>query len=98
LIEKLRHAGVKFTADRGELKDSRFAGKTFVFTGSLTRHSREESAEQVKSHGGKVGSSVSKTTSYVVFGADPGSKLDKAKTLGVALLDETAFEKLLHSS
>ena len=97
LIEKLRRGGVKFTEDRTEQKDARFAGKSFVFTGSLARHSREEAAEHVKSHGGKVVSSVSKTTSYVVFGADPGSKLDKAKTLGVTLLDEAAFDKLLRS-
>jgi len=95
LIAKLEKAGVRMTADRKALKDTRLAVKTFVFTGSLQRYSREQAGEMVKSHGGKVASSVSKKTDYVVVGSDPGSKYDQAKKLGVTILDETAFEKLM---
>ncbi len=94
LIERLAKAGVKLTAERRAMKDPRFAGKTFVFTGSLERRSREQAGELVVSHGGKVSSSVSKKTDYVVVGADPGSKHGQAKALGVTILDEAAFEKL----
>jgi DNA ligase (NAD+) len=69
--------------------------KTFVFTGTLANRSREEAEALVAAHGGKAGGSVSKKTSYVVVGTDPGSKFDKAKTLGVPILDEPQFEKLL---
>src|SRR6266852_4811700 len=96
VVEKLRKAGLRFTEQRKAPKDSRLAGKTFVFTGALARRSREEAAEMVSSHGGKTSSTVSKKTDYVVVGADPGSKYDKAKSLGVAILDEAAFEKLLN--
>jgi len=96
VVEKLRKAGLRFTEERKAPKDSRLAGKTFVFTGALARRSREEAAEMVSSHGGKTSSTVSKKTDYVVVGADPGSKYDKAKSLGVAILDEAAFEKLLN--
>jgi DNA ligase (NAD+) len=72
-----------------------FAGRTFVFTGTLVHRTREESEALVAAHGGKPGSTVSKKTSYVVVGADPGSKYDKAKSLGVEILDEAQFEKLL---
>lgn len=97
LVEKLRRAGLKFTGDRTAPRDTRLAGKSFVFTGALGRHSREQAEELVASHGGKVVSSVSKNTDFVVVGADPGSKYDKAKALGVTILDEAAFEKLLAS-
>jgi len=96
VVEKLRKAGLRFTEERKAPKDSRLAGKTFVFTGALARRSREDAAELVSSHGGKASSTVSKKTDYVVVGADPGSKYDKAKSLGVAILDEAAFEKLLN--
>lgn len=95
LVERLRKAGLKFTEERKAPKDSRLAGKIFVFTGVLAHRSREEAGELVTTHGGKVSSSVSKKTDYVVVGADPGSKYDKAKSLGVTILDEAAFEKLL---
>ncbi len=74
---------------------TRLAGKTFVFTGALARRSREEAGELVARHGGKVVSSVSKNTDYVVVGADPGSKYDKAKSLGVRILNEDEFDALL---
>ncbi len=97
LVEKLRKAGLRFTEERKAPRDSRLAGKTFVFTGALAHRSREEAEELVVSHGGKVSSSVSKKTDYVVVGSEPGSKYDKAKSLGVTILDETQFEKLLAS-
>ncbi len=95
LVAKLDKAGVRTTAERQAPRDTRLAGKTFVFTGGLERHSREQAGEIVVSHGGKVSSSVSKKTDYVVVGNDPGSKFDQAKKLGVEILDEAAFEKLI---
>ena len=95
LIEHLRAAGVNMKGERKSPKGSKFAGKTFVFTGTLGNRSREEAESLVASQGGKAGSSVSKKTDYVVVGADPGSKYDKAKSLGVPILDEAGFEKLL---
>ncbi len=95
LVKKLRRAGLNLSEERKTPRDTRLAGKTFVFTGALARRSREEAAELVVSHGGKVSSSVSKQTDYVVVGTDPGSKYDKAKSLGVTILDEAEFEKLL---
>src|SRR5215472_16079453 len=95
LIKKLYEAGVRPTANKRELKSDKFAGKTFVFTGSLERRSREEAGELVRQHGAKVSGSVSKKTNYVVVGADPGSKYDKAKELGVTILNEAEFEKLV---
>ena len=74
------------------------AGKTFVFTGGLARFSREEAKAQVTARGGKVSSSVSANTDYVVVGADPGSKYAKARDSGVTILDEGAFEELLQKS
>jgi len=97
LIARLREAGVNMKEERAEPKDTNFAGMTFVFTGTLDGRSREDAEALVASHGGKAGSSVSKKTSYVVAGSDPGSKFDKAKALGVPILDEAGFEKLLRS-
>ncbi|MBV8487907.1 MAG: NAD-dependent DNA ligase LigA, partial [Planctomycetaceae bacterium] len=71
-----------------------FAGKTFVLTGTLPKRTRPEAEALIKKLGGKVTSSVSKMTSYVLAGADPGSKLDKAKALGIAIIDEAEFERL----
>jgi len=97
LIKKLEKAGVKPTAERREVKSNKFAGKSFVFTGGLANRSREEAGELVKQHGGKVAGSVSKKTDYVVVGTDPGSKYDKAKELGVSVLSEEQFERLIGS-
>jgi DNA ligase (NAD+) len=71
-----------------------FAGKTFVLTGTLPRKSRAEAEALIKERGGKVSGSVSKVTSYVLAGEDPGSKLEKAKQLGIPIIDETEFERL----
>jgi DNA ligase (NAD+) len=95
LIKKLNKAGVHPTAEKRKVKSDKFAGKSFVFTGGLANRSREEAGEIVQQHGGKVSGSVSKKTDYVVVGTDPGSKHDKAKELGVTILTETEFEKLL---
>jgi DNA ligase (NAD+) len=95
LIKKLHAAGVRPTAEKREIKSQKFAGKSFVFTGALEHRSREEAGELVQQHGGKLSGSVSKKTDYVVVGADPGSKYDKAKELGVTVLTEAEFEKLI---
>jgi DNA ligase (NAD+) len=95
VIERLRAAGIDPQHARQEAVSNRLAGQSFVFTGTLARRSREEAGELVGRHGGKVVSSVSKNTDYVVVGADPGSKYDKAKTLGVRTLTEDEFDALL---
>ncbi len=95
LIKKLHAAGVRPTAEKREIKSQKFAGKSFVFTGALEHRSREEAGELVLQHGGKLSGSVSKKTDYVVVGVDPGSKYDKAKELGVTILTESEFEKLI---
>src|SRR5208282_2060777 len=95
LVKKLWKAGVRPTAEKREVKSNKLAGKSFVFTGGLANRSREEAGELVLQHGGKISGSVSKKTDYVVVGTDPGSKYEKAKELGVAILTESEFEKLL---
>jgi len=95
LIKKLANAGVRPTTQRREVKSDKLAGKTFVFTGTLVNRTREEAGAIVQQHGGKVSGAVSNKTNYVVVGTDPGSKYDKAKELGVTILDESEFEKLL---
>jgi DNA ligase (NAD+) len=95
LIKRLNKAGVHPTAEKRKVKSDKFAGKSFVFTGGLANRSREEAGEIVQQHGGKVSGAVSKKTDYVVVGTDPGSKYDKAKELGVTILTEPEFEKLL---
>ena len=95
LIKKLRKTGVHPTAEKRVVKSQKLAGKSFVFTGGLANRSREEAGELVIQHGGKVSGSVSKKTDCVVVGTDPGSKYEKAKELGVTILSESEFEKLV---
>jgi len=95
LIKKLYKAGVRPTAEKREVKSQKLAGKSFVFTGGLANRSREEAGELVLQHGGKVSGSVSKKADYLVVGTDPGSKYEKAKELGVAILTEGEFERLV---
>jgi DNA ligase (NAD+) len=95
LIAKLRKAGLKLTGEKKKLAEDRLHGRTFVFTGALANISREQGAELVARYGGKNVGSVSKNTDYVVVGSDPGSKFDKAKELGVTILDEVGFERLI---
>jgi DNA ligase (NAD+) len=95
LLKKLEKAGVRPRVEKREAKSQKLAGKSFVFTGGLANRSREEAGELVQQHGGKVSGSVSKKKDYVVVGTDPGSKYEKAKELGVTILSEAEFEKLL---
>ena len=97
LIERLQAAGVNF-AQTAKAASDEFAGLTFVLTGTTESLSRDEAGEQIRARGGSVTSSVSKNTSYVVAGEKAGSKLTKAEELGVKILDEAAFLKLLGSS
>ena len=94
LIESLRHAGLNFTQPDDRIS-SRFAGMTFVLTGTLESFSRTEAGSLVEKNGGKVSGSVSKKTTYVVAGAEAGSKLTKAQSLGIPVLSEADFLKLL---
>ncbi|HIV02940.1 MAG TPA: NAD-dependent DNA ligase LigA [Candidatus Aphodoplasma excrementigallinarum] len=93
-IEKLRAAGVNFTAQEADESDLRFAGKTFVLTGTLPTYKREEAKEIIERMGGKVSGSVSKKTDFVLAGAEAGSKLDKANALGVTVIDEEKFKQM----
>jgi DNA ligase (NAD+) len=94
-IEDLKGVGVKMEA-AGRVRGSRvLEGKTLVVTGSLQRYKRDEIEELITRHGGHAAGSVSKNTDYLVVGENPGSKLEKAKQLGVAVIEEKEFEKLL---
>ena len=94
LVIDLRKAGLTFTGQKKE-KGTMLAGKTFVLTGTLERHTRDEAKKMIEDAGGRVSGSVSKKTDYVVAGSDAGSKLDKARELGVNVIDESELEKLL---
>ena len=94
LLARLQKAGVNMECHQ-ELVDRRFAGMTFVLTGALTRFTREEAGEMIELRGGKVSSSVSKKTTYVVVGENAGSKLKKAGELGVSVLSEEEFLALI---
>ncbi len=94
VLQRLKNAGLQPTSEerRG---DDRLSGKTFVFTGSLVRFSRDEAKRLVEQHGGNVTGSVSKKTDYVVAGSEAGSKLDKARSLGITVLSEEELMQLL---
>jgi DNA ligase (NAD+) len=94
LIERLRAAGLTFTAEK-RVTTSTLDGLTFVLTGTLPNLTREIAKEKIESAGGRVSGSVSKKTSYVVAGEEAGSKLDKASSLGVKVLDEAGLLMLL---
>jgi DNA ligase (NAD+) len=93
LIQRLLEAGV--TPKAPERHEGPLVGKTFVITGTLSSMTRGQAEDRIKMLGGAIASGVSKKTDYVVVGADPGSKLEKAQKLKIAILDETAFLKLL---
>ena len=94
LVEALRKAGLTFTGKK-KVRGTALAGKTFVLTGTLATYTRDTAKKMIEDAGGRVSGSVSKKTDYVVAGEDAGSKLDKARELGVPVIDEKALEKLL---
>jgi len=96
IIEKLQKSGLKFEIGQSASSlSNKFEGLTFVLTGTLGKRTREEAKAIIENLGGKVSSSVSKKTSYVLAGAEAGSKLTKAKELGVKVIDENDFEKMV---
>jgi len=94
LVDALRTAGLTLKGEKKQ-RGTALAGKTFVLTGTLAQYTREQAKQMIEDAGGRVSGSVSKKTDYVVAGSDAGSKLDKAKELGVAVIDEKEMEKLL---
>ncbi len=94
LVEALRKAGLQFTAEKKVVGDA-LAGQTFVLTGTLPTLTRDEAKARIEAAGGKVSGSVSKKTSHVVSGEEAGSKLEKARELGVSILDEQGLLQLL---
>ena len=96
MIERLREAGVNFTS-KAVMVDQRFAGMTFVLTGALTLFTRDAATEKIESFGGKASGSVSKKTTYVVAGENAGSKLRKANELGIPVLTEEEFLKMIET-
>ena len=94
MVEKLRRAGVNFESKR-VITDARFAGKTFVLTGALSKFTREEATEKIELLGGKASGSVSKKTSFVVVGENAGSKERKARELGIPILSEDDFLEMI---
>lgn len=96
LLGKMRDAGVELSFEKSPVSTvSALEGKTFVLTGSLARFTRDEAKDMIRRKNGRVSGSVSAKTDYVVAGVDPGSKIDKARELGVAVVDEEAFRRML---
>ena len=97
IVDKWRRAGVSMEDERDESTERTLEGLTIVVTGSLVEFSRDGAREAILARGGKASSSVSKKTDYVVVGDNPGSKADKAESLGVPVLDEAGFKVLLEA-
>ncbi len=95
IVDKWAAAGVRMEDERDDTVARTLEGLTIVVTGSLVDFSRDGAKEAILARGGKASSSVSKKTDYVVVGDSPGSKADKAEQLGVPVLDEDAFKRLL---
>lgn len=95
LINRLKSYGINMSSQSQEVKDNRFSDFVFVLTGALEKYTRDEASEIIESFGGKVSSSVSRKTSYVLAGEDAGSKLDKANQLGVTVISEEQFEEMI---
>ena len=98
LIKRLKNAGVNMTRLKSDEEDDRFAGKTFVLTGTLEKYTREEASDIIEKFGGKTSSSVSKKTSYLLAGEDAGSKLTKAQSLGIQIITEDEFIEMCKNS
>ena len=94
LLIRLKNAGINMQRLKEDNEDDRFAGKTFVLTGTLEKYSREEATNIIEKFGGKTSGSVSKKTSYLLAGEDAGSKLTKAQNLGVQIITETEFDEM----
>ena len=94
MIDRLRQAGVNMVSLE-QVQDRRFAGMTFVLTGALSLFTRDEATAKIERFGGKASSSVSKKTTYVVAGENAGSKLKKANDLGIPVLSEAEFVKMI---
>jgi DNA ligase (NAD+) len=95
IISKWTSAGVTMVQGQTQSAPQTLTGLTFVLTGALPTFTRDEAAELIAKHGGKVSSSISGRTSYLLAGSDPGSKLAKAQEVGVSIIDEEKFQKLL---
>ena len=95
LVTKLLATGIVITTEKKSKQNNKFFGKTFVLTGSLPNLTRDQAREMIRQQGGRIGSSVSKQTDYVVAGTEPGSKYTKAKKLDVKILSEKEFLDLL---
>lgn len=95
LISKLKSLGVNMEYINEENEDLKFEGMTFVLTGTLSKYKRNDAKKIIESYGGKVSSSVSKKTTYVLAGENAGSKEEKAKTLGIKIISEDEFEKMI---
>jgi DNA ligase (NAD+) len=96
LIQRLKNMGIKLSAKRKK-NGGTLQGKTIVFTGTLTQFTRSEAEKLAESLGAQISSSVSKKTDLVVVGSDPGSKYEKAKNLGISIIAEDAFKKIVES-
>ena len=96
IIERLKSAGLNFYTEKKTIKNGALFDKTFVLTGTLSGFSREDAGDKIISMGGKVTSSISNKTDYVVAGDKPGSKLDKAKALGIKVINEKEFIEMLN--
>ena len=95
MLNRLEQANVNMKLKEETNNDNRFEGKTFVLTGSLENYTREEASNIIESFGGKTSSSVSKKTDYVLAGEEAGSKLTKAESLGVKIITEQEFQKMI---
>lgn len=95
VVQRLKAHNLNFKSEKKTVRESPFLGKTFVLTGTLSKFSREEAEEKISNFGGKPSTSVSKKTDFVLVGENPGSKITKAQALGVRIINENEFEKLL---
>ncbi|MBI4650623.1 hypothetical protein HY745_04920 [Candidatus Desantisbacteria bacterium] len=95
ILNKFKKAGLKLSLEEN-MQNSSIANKIFVLTGTLKKYSRNEAVRLIEKYGGKVSSGVSKNTDFVLAGDDPGSKFDKAKKIGVKIINEEEFEKILN--